>query len=58
MFKKIISTILFITVLKIGFAQTIDTTLIFLRFPTVPPFKITNVADSTSFTKENLKKKK
>jgi thioredoxin-related protein len=40
-----------------GFAQTTDTSLLYLRFPTVPPFKLTNVADSTFFAKENLKKK-
>jgi thioredoxin-related protein len=41
----------------IAFAQQ-DTSLIYLRFPTVPPFKLTKVPDSTVFTKDNLKKKK
>jgi thioredoxin-related protein len=35
-----------------------DTSLIYLRFPTIPPFKLTKVPDSTVFTKDNLKKKK
>jgi thioredoxin-related protein len=35
-----------------------DSTLIYLRFPTVPPFSITKVPDSTRFTKDDLSKKK
>jgi thioredoxin-related protein len=35
-----------------------DTSLIYLRFPTIPPFKLTKVPDSTMFTKDNLKKKR
>jgi len=42
---------------KVGLAQT-DTTLLYLRFPMVPSFKLTNVADSSYFTKDNLKKKR
>ncbi len=47
-----------------GFAQAdstlpkTDTTLLYLRFPTVPPFKITRAPDSTSFTKDDLKRKR
>jgi thioredoxin-related protein len=40
-----------------GFSQT-DTSLIYLRFPVVPSFKLINIADSSIFTKEKLKKKK
>ena len=40
-----------------GFSQT-DTSLIYLRFPIVPAFKLINIADSSIFTKETLKKKK
>lgn len=40
-----------------AFAQQ-DTSLIYLRFPTIPPFKLTKVPDSTVFTKDNLAKKK
>jgi thioredoxin-related protein len=42
---------------KSGFSQA-DTSLIYLRFPTAPPFKIMKVPDSTSFTKDDLGKKK
>lgn len=38
-------------------AQT-DSSLIYLRFPTVPPFSIIKVPDSTRFAKDNLSKKK
>lgn len=41
----------------VAFSQQ-DTSLIYLRFPTIPPFKLTKVPDSTVFTKDNLKKKK
>ncbi len=40
-----------------SFSQN-DTSLIYLRFPTVPPFSIINVSDSTKFTKADLAKKK
>ena len=40
-----------------GRAQT-DTSVLYLRFPTVPPFSITRVTDSTKFTKNDLLKKK
>jgi thioredoxin-related protein len=40
-----------------AFAQT-DTSLLYLRFPIVPTFKLTNIADSTYFTKADLNKKK
>ncbi len=42
---------------KAGFAQA-DTSLLYLRFPTIPPFSITKVADSTKFTKDDLSKRK
>jgi len=35
-----------------------DSTPIYLRFPTVPPFSITTVPDSTPFTKADLARKK
>ncbi len=38
-------------------AQT-DTSALYLRFPTIPPFKIIRVPDSTRFTKDDLSKKK
>jgi thiol-disulfide isomerase/thioredoxin len=42
---------------KTGFAQG-DSTPIYLRFPTVPPFSITKVSDSTTFSKADLAKRK
>lgn len=40
-----------------GFTQA-DTSLLYLRFPIVPPFNIIKVPDSTRFTKDNLKNKR
>src|SRR5437763_877980 len=60
--KFIIVRKLFFTSLVIACCQTVcaqvDTSLIYLRFPEIPPFKIVNVADSASFTKADLSKKK
>jgi thioredoxin-related protein len=47
----------FISVIIFAQTQTQDTSLLYLRFPTVPTFRLINVADSTIFTKQNLKKK-
>ena len=55
--KKIIFLFLIIVLSKASFAQ-IDTSLLYLRFPIVPTFKLINIADSSVFTKNNLKKKK
>ena len=54
--RRIILLFLFIGVGKMVFAQA-DTSLIYLRFPTVPPFSIIKAPDSTKFTKDDLKKK-
>lgn len=55
--KKYILLLLIVFAAKAGFAQT-DTSLLYLRFPIVPTFKLTNIADSSYFTKADLKKKK
>jgi thioredoxin-related protein len=55
--KKLLLLFLIVAVSKVSIAQT-DTSLLYLRFPIVPSFKLTNVADSSIFTKDNLKKKK
>ena len=55
--KKIIFSILIVITAAAATAQT-DTTLLYRRFPIVPSFKLINIADSTIFTKDNLKKKK
>lgn len=38
-------------------AQTDSTKSVYLRFPNIPAFTIYKAADSTAFTRENLKKK-
>lgn len=57
MVKKYFLFILILICSVTVFAQT-DTSLLYLRFPIVPSFKLTNIADSTYFTKANLNKKK
>ncbi len=39
-------------------AQQETDSLLYLRFPNVPPFKLNKVPDSTVFTKDDLQKKK
>jgi len=53
--KKYIVLLLLMVSGKAAMAQT-DTTLLYVRFPIVPSFKLTNMADSSYFTKDNLKK--
>lgn len=55
--KKMLIIIASFLFVKNGSAQT-DSSLLYLRFPTVPPFTITKVSDSTKFTKEDLSKRK
>jgi thioredoxin-related protein len=55
--KRYFSLLLVVMLSKVAVAQT-DTTLLYLRFPIVPSFKLINVADSSIFTKNDLKKKK
>ncbi len=55
--KKYIPLLLIVVLSKTALAQT-DTSLLYLRFPVVPAFKLTNIADSSYFTKTDLKKKK
>jgi thioredoxin-related protein len=55
--KKYILLFIIIIACKAGFAQT-DTSLLYLRFPIVPTFKLVNIADSSFFTKASLKKNK
>jgi thioredoxin-related protein len=57
MVKRYFLFVLILTCSVTAFAQT-DTSLLYLRFPIVPSFKLTNIADSTYFTKANLNKKK
>lgn len=55
--RKCIFFLCLICLGKISLAQA-DSTPVYLRFPTVPPFSITKVADSTKFTKADLAKRK
>jgi thioredoxin-related protein len=55
--KKIVLLFVILAVTKVGVAQT-DTSLLYLRFPIVPSFKLTNIADSSFFSKASLKKNK
>lgn len=55
--RKCIILILCICLGKTGLAQE-DSTAIYLRFPAVPPFSITKIADSAKFTKADLAKRK
>lgn len=57
MTHKLFFSLLLICLGKTGYSQA-DTSLLYLRFPSVPPFKITNVADSSYFSKDDLKKHK
>lgn len=55
--KRLIPLIVLLFAVTCSRAQT-DSTFLYLRFPTVPPFTITKVADSTRFTKADLSRKK
>jgi len=55
--KKYFSLLLVVLMSKAAVAQ-IDTSLLYLRFPIVPSFRLINVADSSIFTKNDLKKKR
>ncbi|HEX2683341.1 MAG TPA: hypothetical protein VHL77_05395 [Ferruginibacter sp.] len=55
--KNYFLVIIFACFSKISVGQT-DTSLIYLRFPTLPPFSLVKVPDSTRFTKADLHRKK
>ena len=55
--KNLILTFL-VFLAQIGFCQTDSTQPVYLRFPSIPPFKIDKASDSTAFTREDLEKKK
>ena len=54
--KAILFPLLIICIGKTGYSQA-DTSLLYLRFPTVPPFSINKAPDSIKFTKDDLHKK-
>lgn len=55
--KKLLLLSLIFIMGKTLLAQA-DTSLLYIKFPTVPPFSIIKVPDSTKFTKADLKRKK
>lgn len=55
--KKTFFIILLFCSAQLAWAQS-DTSLLYLRFPFVPSFKLTKVSDSTYFVKDDLKKNK
>jgi thioredoxin-related protein len=55
--KRYFLLLLVVVLTKAAVAQT-DTSLLYLRFPMVPSFRLINVTDSSIFTKNDLKKKK
>jgi thioredoxin-related protein len=55
--KKIILYILVVLTGKMAYAQA-DTSLLYIKYPDVPPFTVTKVPDSSKFTKADLQKKK
>lgn len=55
--RNFIIFLVFICLCNAALAQT-DSTPIYLRFPTIPPFSITKISDSSVFTKADLVKKK
>jgi len=55
--KKVVIALLLTCLFNMGFSQT-DSSLLYLRFPVIPPFSIVKLPDSSVFTKDNLSKKK
>lgn len=55
--KKFVALLLISCFYNVSFAQR-DSLPVYLRFPTVPPFNIIKLPDSSRFTKEDLVKKK
>jgi cytochrome oxidase Cu insertion factor (SCO1/SenC/PrrC family) len=58
MFKYvfIIGSLLMISLGSVAQENTTEEQPVYLRFPTIPQFKVNKAPDSTSFTRENLKK--
>jgi cytochrome oxidase Cu insertion factor (SCO1/SenC/PrrC family) len=55
--KKTVFTIMGLSFVLIGLAQT-DSSQKYFKSPTIPPFSITKVPDSSNFTQAKLKKNK
>ncbi len=55
--KKAVVLLLLSFVGKMGWGQK-DSSVLYLRFPVIPPFSIVKVPDSSAFTKDDLAKKR
>jgi thiol-disulfide isomerase/thioredoxin len=55
--KRLLFFILFTTISQCCFCQ-VDSTPIYLRYPTIPEFTISRAQDSSAFNREDLKRKK
>ncbi|MBA2248915.1 MAG: redoxin domain-containing protein [Chitinophagaceae bacterium] len=55
--KKILSVLFLLSLVQFCFSQTDSTLPVYLRFPNIPQFTIYKAADSTAFTREDLKKR-
>jgi len=56
--KKIFSLSAFLFICLAGFTQADSTAPVYLRFPTIPEFKIYKAPDSSAFSRDDLQKKK
>jgi len=56
--KRSLLLFVFILTAFAGFSQADSTTPLYLRFPILPSFKLTKVPDSSTFTRQDLKKNK
>lgn len=56
--KKIFILVITLVTVQQSFSQADSTKPIYLRFPTLPQFTIYKASDSTTFTRDDLKKRK
>ncbi len=56
--KKIFISAITLFIGHLSFSQVDSTKPVYLRFPTIPQFTIYNASDSTTFTRDNLQKRK
>ncbi len=56
--KKLFFLVITLLITQFTFAQADSTKPIYLRFPVIPQFTIYKASDSTTFTREDLKKRK
>ena len=56
--KRIFLSAFILCLAQLSFSQADSTMPVYLRFPTIPLFSINKASDSTTFTREDLQKKK